>query len=189
MRAAAEDSRSSGYQGATMAAIAKRAGVAVQTVYFVFHTKPLLLTATIDNAVTGDDPVPPESTPWWQEATTTADARCAIELFVAEVATISERAATLDRVARAAAPIDPEVADVIAHHEALRATSFRNYIDTFVARGLLRECLDAGEATDVLLTLAGSDVFLNFTEDRGWSMERYVGWTTDTLCSLLLAPN
>lgn len=189
VRAAAEEFRSSGYQGATMAAIAKRAGVAVQTVYFVFHTKPLLLTATIDNAVMGDDPVPLESTPWWQEATTTADARRAIELFVAEVATISERAATLDRVARAAAPIDPEVVDVIAYHEALRATGFRRYIDTFVARGLLKEGLDAGEATDVLLTLAGSDVFLNFTEDRGWSKERYVTWATDALCSLLLSPN
>ncbi len=63
---------------------------------------------------------------------------------------------------------------------------FRSYVDTFVSRGLLRAGLDAAEATVVLLTLAGSSVFLDFTEGRGWSLERYVAWTTDALCSLLL---
>ncbi|CAN5194743.1 hypothetical protein BH24ACT12_BH24ACT12_13080 [soil metagenome] len=101
---------------------------------------------------------------------------------------VPERAATLDRVALAASTTDPEVVDVIAHHESLRTVGFRSYVDTFMTRGLLRDGLDAGEATDVLLTLVGSDIFLNFTRDRGWSSERYVSWTTDALCSLLLRP-
>ena len=45
-----------------MAAIAQRAGVAVQTVYFVFHTKAELLSRVIDAAVLGPDPNPPEET-------------------------------------------------------------------------------------------------------------------------------
>jgi len=185
--AATEEFRANGYHGTTMAAIAKRAGVAVQTVYFVFHTKPLLLTAAIDNAVVGEtDPVPPEMTPWWQDGTTTADGRRAIELFVSSVAVIEQRAAALDRVAVQAATTDPEVEEVRGHHEQLRVAGFRSYVDTFVSRGLLRAGLDAAEATDVLLTLAGSSVFLDFTEGRGWSLERYVAWTTDALCSLLL---
>jgi len=81
VKAATVEFRANGYHGTTMTAIAKRAGVVVQTVYFVFHTKPLLLTATIDNAVTGEhDPLPPELTSWWQEGTTTANGRLAIEL-------------------------------------------------------------------------------------------------------------
>lgn len=185
--AATQEFRSSGYHGTTMAAIAKRAGVAVQTVYFVFHTKPALLTATIDNAVMGqDDPLPPEQTLWWQEGTTTTDARRAIELFVANVAEISARAAALDRVALAAATTDTEVVDVLAHHESLRAEGFRSYVDTLVTRGLLKDGVDAVEATDVLLTLAGSDVFLNFTEARGWTVERYIAWTVDALSVLML---
>jgi hypothetical protein len=55
----------------------------------------------------------------------------------------------------------------IDHHESLRTQGFRSYIDALAARGLLRDGLDPAEATDVLLTLAGSDVFLNFTEERG----------------------
>jgi len=185
--AATEEFRASGYHGTTMAAIAKKARVAVQTVYFVFHTKPALLTAAIDNAVMGEtDPAPPDQTSWWQEATTTTDGRQAIELFVTNVAEISTRSAVLARVAVGAATTDPEIVDLIAHHESLRTQSFRTYIDTLVSRGLLREEVDPTEATDVLLTLAGPDVFLNFTEGRGWTTQRYVTWTTETLCSLLL---
>jgi len=187
VKAATVEFRANGYHGTTMTAIAKRAGVVVQTVYFVFHTKPLLLTATIDNAVTGEhDPLPPELTSWWQEGTTTANGRLAIELFVTNVALIEARAATLNRVAVAAATTDSEIVDVLAHHDSLRVAGFRNYVDTLVIRGLLRDGLDAAEATDVLLTLAGSDVFLNFTEDRGWPVKRYVAWTADALCALLL---
>jgi AcrR family transcriptional regulator len=187
--AATEEFRERGYHGATMAAIARRAGVAVQTVYFVFHTKPLLLTAAIDTAVMGeDDPRPPDLTEWWQEATTTKDGRRALELFVRNVAVIEQRAATLDRVAQAAATTDPEVVDVLAHHEGLRKDGYRRMVDTFVARGLLRDGLDADEATDVLLTLVDSDIFLNFTEGRGWPVERWVAWTTDTLAAVLLSP-
>lgn len=187
VRAATEEFRTRGYHGATMAAIAKGAGVAVQTVYFVFHTKPALLTAAIDSAVMGEtDPLPPDRTEWWQKGTTTADGRRAVELFVSNVAEISTRAATLGRVAVAALATDPEVVDVIAHHESLRSQAFRSYVDTLAARGLLKDGLDPAEATDVLLTLAGSEIFLDFTEGRGWSVERYVAWTAHTLCLVLL---
>lgn len=185
--AATEEFRAGGYHGTTMAGIAKRAGVAVQTVYFVFHTKPALLTAAIDSAVMGEEePLPPELTAWWQEGTTSTDGRRSLELFVANVAEILGRAAVLDRVALAASTTDPEVVDVIAHHESLRTEGYRSYVDTFATRGLLKGGLDPAEATDVLLTLVGSEVFLDFTAGRGWSVERYVAWTADVLCLLLL---
>ena len=187
--AATEEFRSSGYHGATMSAIAERAGVAVQTVYFVFHTKPALLTAAIDSAVMGEvDPVPPEQTLWWQEGITTLDGPRAIELFITNVSEINMRAATLDRVALAASTTGPELVDLIEYDKSLRTQGFRSYIDALAARGLLRDGSDPAEATDVLLTLAGADVFLNLTEERGWTVKRYVAWTTDALCLLLLRP-
>lgn len=185
--AATAEFRANGYHGTTMATIAGRAGVAVQTVYFVFHTKPALLTAAIDAAVMGEgDPVPPEQTEWWREGTATPDGRRSLEIFVAQVAQISTRAAALDRVALAAATSDPEVRDLIAHHETLRVTGFRAYVDTLADRGLLRPGLEPAEATDVLLTLCGSEVFLSLTEDRGWDVERYAAWTAGVLCGVLL---
>ena len=42
--------------------------MAVQTVYFTFHTKSELLSRAYDFAVLGEgDPVPPEQTAWYQE--------------------------------------------------------------------------------------------------------------------------
>jgi AcrR family transcriptional regulator len=184
--AAATEFRARGYHGTTMAAIAKRAGVAVQTVYFVFNTKPSLLTAAIDHAVMGTDELPPQSLPWWEESTTTADGRRAVELFVTNTARIEERAAALDRVAQAASTTDPEIIDLIAHHEALRSAGFGQYVESLEERGLLAAGCDPREVTDVFLTLLGSDVYLNFTEARGWSVDRYVSWATDTLCDLFL---
>ena len=189
VQAATVEFRASGYHGTTMAGIAKRAGVAVQTVYFVFHTKPLLLTATIDRAVMGDEePTPPELTEWWQECTSTKDGRRALEVFVTNVGAIEVRAAVLDRVARAAATTDPEVVDVIAHHERLREAGFRSYLGTLADRGLLKKDVTLDEATDVLLTLAGSATFAEFTEGRGWSLDRWADWTTTTLAGVLLEP-
>lgn len=187
VQAATDEFRAGGYHGTTMASIAKRAGVAVQTVYFVFHTKAALLTAAIDAAVMGEqDPVPPELTPWWLEATTTTDGPRAVELFVTNVATILTRSATLDRVVLAASTTDPEISDVIAHHDDLRVRGYRSYLDALAANGLLKDELDPTEATDVLLTLVGPDVFLNLTEQRHWPIDKYTTWTTDTLCSLIL---
>src|SRR5262245_26388921 len=45
--AAGELFAADGYTATTIEAVAKRAGVAVQTVYFVFHTKPQLLVESV----------------------------------------------------------------------------------------------------------------------------------------------
>ena len=79
-----------------------------------------------------------------------------------------------------------EISDVIAHHDALQVRGYRSYVDPLATRGLLKHGLDPAEATDVLLTLVGSDVFLNLTEQRRWPTDRYIRWTTDTLCALIL---
>src|SRR5437763_2498856 len=138
-----------GYQGTTMAAIAAEAGVAIQTVYFVFHTKPELLTAVIDAAVLGDTPVPPTETAWWREATFSTDAHDAIAAFVLGVTEIQHRVGELDLVVRAGAGADPELGEVWAHHERLRQQAFQSFAQTFEERGFLRDRLSVGDATDI----------------------------------------
>src|SRR6476659_6139962 len=67
VKAAYELFRDQGYAATTMAQVAERAGVAVQTVYFGFHTKAALLARAIDFAVTGKEtPRPPEEQPWYR---------------------------------------------------------------------------------------------------------------------------
>src|SRR6266540_1150871 len=53
-----------GYAATTMAQVAEAARVAVQTVYFTFHTKPALLSRAYEVAVGGEpEPLIPEQQP------------------------------------------------------------------------------------------------------------------------------
>ncbi len=83
LRAAHEEFLAHGFHGATMAAIARRAGVAVQTVYFVFRTKAELIGAVIDVAVLGEqDPTVPQDSGWWEAMEAEPDPAEALRLFV-----------------------------------------------------------------------------------------------------------
>jgi AcrR family transcriptional regulator len=188
LRAAYNEFRANGYLGTTMAAVAAGAGVAVQTVYFVFHTKAELLSHTFDLAVLGEDePTPPEETAWYRALTTDPDARRALRGFVAGTSAILSRASPLAEVVRAAAASDPQVALVHQHHERLRAEGYGRAVATLAGRGMLRAGMEVDEATDVLLTLAGPDTYLAFVRERNWSHDRFVTWAGDALAELLLA--
>ena len=51
-----------------MAEVAERAAVAVQTLYFTFHTKGALLGEVFERAVLGPGELPPPLQPWHQAA-------------------------------------------------------------------------------------------------------------------------
>jgi AcrR family transcriptional regulator len=120
VRAADEEFRAAGYHGATIAAIARRAGVAEQTVYFVFHTKAGLLSNVIDAAVVGPDTADPNASEWYRAMEAKADAVEALVTFIRGVAGVLERAAPLKAIVREAASVDPDVARVHETHERMR---------------------------------------------------------------------
>ena len=76
--AATEVFTEAGYVGARMADVAARAGVAVQTVYFTFHTKAELLKACFDRAVLGPEGLPPLQQAFWSEMTKARSGRTAL---------------------------------------------------------------------------------------------------------------
>jgi Bacterial regulatory proteins, tetR family len=57
-------------------AVADEAGVAKQTVYFIFHSKPELLSAVTEDYAAGEPDAPPVADrSWHREAATSDDAR------------------------------------------------------------------------------------------------------------------
>ena len=177
----------SGYQATTIAGVAKRAGVATQTVYFVFHTKAALLTACIDAAVLAGG-APPHLTPWYAEATTTTDGARAIAAFVEGSADILSRAGALVHAGRGGAPADPEVQEALAQNEQLREAGYRDFVETLHRRGLLRAGVSVDDATDLLLTLVGPAVFVEASRERGWDVRQFVDWMTRALAAVLVEP-
>jgi AcrR family transcriptional regulator len=177
-----------GYDGTTMAQIAERAGVAVQTLYFTFHTKAELLQQTLDRAVLGDGPpVPPPQTPWYQAMAAQPAIRPALEHLVSGVSQILQRVAPLRPVFDAAAA-EPGVAEVWANAEQLRLDGYGAIIGLLASKQPLAPGYTLASATDVLFVLLGPDTFRAFTHGRGWPLSQWNAWVTTTLERDLFTP-
>jgi len=187
LHAADAEFAEAGYQAATMARIAARSGVAVQTVYFNFRSKSLLLRELIAQSVMGfTDPQKPEDTDWFNAVLEEKDGGVALRAFAAGGLPIFSRASTAAETARLAAPTDPDVADVYVESERLRAEQFERFAESLERHGALRPGLGAEKATDILLTMASAQTYLQLTRLRGWSDQEWAEWLGEALCRLLL---
>lgn len=187
LKAAHQEFLDNGFHGATMAAIARRAGVAGQTVYFVFHTKAELLSAVIDAAVLGDDPpTVPQDTDWWAAMNNADTAEEVLRQFVRGAGPLLARAAQISEVLRAAALADPEARAIFDRHDQLQVTGYRHVVDLASSKGPLRPGLTPETATDLLLTLCGDSTYVQLTTERGWTHEQATAWLADATPNLLL---
>jgi AcrR family transcriptional regulator len=175
-----------GYASTTMAGIAKAAGVAVQTVYFTFHTKAGLLSRAYDFAVMGEaEPQVPQEQAWFRAMTAEPDVTEALRYFVTGVGEITRRVTPLYLVARVAADGDPDTARVMAFHEQWRTDGYRDVVKLLSTKAELRPGLDLERATDLLLLYVGMDVYHVLVESRGWSHDEWIDWTDDSLADQL----
>jgi AcrR family transcriptional regulator len=171
-----------GYAGTTMADIAGAAGVAVQTVYFTFHTKSELLSKAYDFAVLGEgDPLPPEQQPWYAAMTAEPNIVPALRHAVEGIGAILARATPLDTVVRASGASDPETAAVRARHEGWRAAGYRVMLDTLSSKADFRAGVSPEQATQLLLLYLGMDVYRVLVIDFGWTHKAWVDWTVATV--------
>ena len=169
-----------------MGDIADAAGVAVQTVYFTFHTKSELLSRAYDYAVLGEgDPVPPEQSAWYGEMSRESDLTAALRHAVKGIGEILTRATPLDTVVRAGAGSDPDTASVRALHEGWRAQGYRAIIDILGAKSTLRSGVSPERATDLLLLYVGMDVYRVLVLDLGWTHDDWLDWTVATVAAQL----
>lgn len=169
-----------GYAATTMAQVADAAGVAVQTVYFVFHTKPALLARTIDFAVMGrDDPRRPEEQPWYLAMTDAPGIAEAVRHLVTGVGSIMPRVIPLNLAARASD--DPDLARVMAESETWRADGYRAILEILRTKAPLRDGLDPERGTHLLLLYVGEDVYHFLVGSYGWPHDEWVDWCVATL--------
>lgn len=181
----------SGYHATTMAAIAEDANVAVQTVYFVFGTKANLLGDVIGVAVAGltadgQFAENPEDSQWWLAAMTQTDGHAALAGFVEGGVPIFARTAAVAEAARIAGQTDEDAREVFERGEAFRRVQFGRFVRSLDDRGLLRDGLDVERATDILVTMFGSQTYLSFTTDHGWTDDEFAEWLSGALGALLL---
>ncbi len=174
-----------GYVGARMSDIADRGGVAVQTVYFVFHTKGELLQACFDFAVLGPERLLPMEQPHLVAMLSARSGRAAVAAFVQGNTAIHDRSAAIKEVADSV-PHEPDAAAVVRNSERLRREGLTEVVEMLAERFGLRAGLTLADATDLLLMLSASSPYLTLKR-YGWSEQKYVEWLTDSLARQLLA--
>jgi AcrR family transcriptional regulator len=178
-----------GFTGTRMADVAEAAGVAVQTVYFTFHTKGELLAACDERAVMGDDdPLPPEQQPFWRAMIEAPTGPEAVRHFVEGVGAIERRVARLKQVITAAQH-DPDALAILTRSEQLRRAGFREVVEHLATNYGLRDGLDIERATDILLTVGDSSVYCSLVHDYGWPHDAYIDWLADSISRMLLPPS
>ena len=169
-----------GYASTTMGQVAEAAGVAVQTVYFVFHTKAALLARAIDFAVMGKEtPRPPEEQPWYRAMRDAPGIDEALRHLVTGVGDMMPGVIPLTLAARASD--DPELARVMAETDGWRADGYRAMLEILRGKAPLREGLDPERATHLLLLYVGDDAYHVLVDTYRWPHEDWVDWTVGTL--------
>ena len=173
-----------GYQATTMPDIAAAAGVAVQTVYFVFHTKAALLEQVYATAVLGADQIRPIDSDWYRRAVTDPDPGRSLATMITGVLPIAARlaplAATMETVD------DTDVQAVRTEKEALRRHLHRSYVEHLKESEALRAELTVDAATDLFLGLCSPAMFHQMTVTLRWTAQRWESTLHELLRHALL---
>ncbi|MDP9325366.1 MAG: TetR/AcrR family transcriptional regulator [Candidatus Dormibacteraeota bacterium] len=172
--------------GVPLTDIAREAGVAVQTLYFTFHSKAELMQEVLSLAVLGDDlPLAPHQRPWFAKLVAEPDARKALRIMVDGTQPIFERVAPLVGIFQTA---DPDLTTLWEHSEQLRLEGYRSPVmDALAKKGRLKRGLDLDAGTDILFVLLAPQLYREVVTRRGWSAERWRKWIAETLADAIFA--
>jgi AcrR family transcriptional regulator len=176
-----------GWPNATIASIAKEAGVSKETIYATFGNKVALIGEMVRSQVA--ETVPGQhfldgERP--RAIRAKADQTRQIELWAGYLSEILERVAPLLAVVRSGADVEPEMDELYrALHHGRRA-NLSLIAQSIFAQGNLRKPLSVEGATDILWQLASPEMFALLTGVGGYSTARYAKWLSAMLKSALL---
>ncbi|MFI7632944.1 TetR/AcrR family transcriptional regulator [Nonomuraea sp. NPDC049400] len=175
-----------GYGATNLQDVAEKAGVAVQTIYFVFGNKRALLKELVDVTIAGDDePVATMDRPWYTAALAADTAQDMLRTYVAGTTSVLERVAPIGKVLEAAVASDPEVAALWPHDVDPRYVVQQGAAKALVGKPGARAEVSVEEAADLLYGLLSPELYLLFVQERGWPRERWEQWVTRTLSTHL----
>jgi len=180
---------SDGYAATTMEAVARRAGVAVQTVYFVFHTKAQLMVASLKIVGGGEEATEDVMARSWIQAVRSAPDGARRLALIAEHGTLIYRRLGPVWPAVLAAMGEPDVREAWQGIVEGRRDGMRSMVNDMAERGELRDGLTSDLAADILFGLHRHELYLAFTVECGWSFDRFRAWMFATLCAQLLPPS
>ncbi|HZG92687.1 MAG TPA: helix-turn-helix domain-containing protein [Pseudonocardia sp.] len=161
-----------GYLDATMAEIARAAGVAVQTLYLAFGSKIAVLEAALAAAAADGARRAEPHRPRAHD-----DGRTALARHVAGAAIRVERSYPLAAVLRAAAA-DPEAAELLARARAATLAEHARAVDELAEKPGFTTGISLQRATDALAALCSPETYGLLVVDHGWTTPDWQDWVT-----------
>ena len=172
-----------GIDGTTIAEIAKKAGVAVPTVYALYKSKEGMLRALMQSALFG---------PRFQKARAKLDGvtdpvkLVALSAQVARAIYESESAEL--GLIRGSSAFSPALRKLEQEFEAIRFEMQQERVRLLFAHGKHRRGLTLKEARRILWTFTSRDLYRMLVHAGGWTPDEYQQWLSDFILSALVNP-
>jgi AcrR family transcriptional regulator len=177
-----------GYAATSVAAIAARAGVAVDTLYAAVGRKPVILRQLLETALSGtDDEVPALQRDYVRRVRAAPSAAEKVALYASAVAEVGVRLAPVQLALAEAALTDPECAALRSEINARRAANMRLFAADLRAAGGLRDDLSDDRVADIVWSMNAPEYRALLVGERGWTAEQFGDYLADAWTRLLLA--
>lgn len=171
-----------GYGATLLQDIADRAGVSVQSIYFIYGNKRTLLKELTDTAIAGDDQlIATTDRPWFRDAIATRTAAAHLRAHVAGTTTILERVAPIMKVLEGAAAADPLIAELWSFEGNPRLAVHTAAATSLMVKPGARDGVSAEHAGHVLYGILSPELYLLFVRDCGWSPDQWSAWAYEIL--------
>ncbi len=178
-----------GYTATTVADIAARADVAVDTVYATVGRKPVLLRELVETAISGaEHAIPGPERDYVTRIRAARSAQDKITIYVDALVSIQQRLAPVFFALRDAAHRDPACASLWTEISDRRAHNMRLFAADLRATGDLRDDLTDQQAADIIWSMNAAEYWVLLVHERGWTPQAFGAWLTDAWTRLLLTP-
>jgi AcrR family transcriptional regulator len=176
-----------GYSVTTIAAIARHAEVAADTVHASVGTKPALLRELIETALSGTDrAVEGAQREYALRMRDEPHAPTKLAIYAAAVTELQCRLAPLFLVLREASASHADLAELWKEITERRARNMRLLADDLISTGRTRADLARDDIADIIWTMNSSEYYAMLVFDRGWTPARFQDWLCGAWTRLLL---
>jgi AcrR family transcriptional regulator len=176
-----------GYHATSIGAVAREAGVAVQTIYNSIGSKHDLLSRVLDFAAAGERAPTPVPAFMSEQAEREPDPHRIIDQLVEFWRGGLARTAPVFQVIRQAAAVDPQVAELERQRAEQRLRNYGHAARVLDERGALRPGLSRDDAAAAIFAIGHPDLYRFLVLEEGWEPERWAEWVRRRLYAVLLA--
>jgi AcrR family transcriptional regulator len=176
-----------GYRATTIAEIARRSAVHIDTVYELVGRKPVLMRELIEQSISGtNQAVVAEERDYVRAMLAEPDAARKLKIYAHAVREVMARMAPLFLALRDAATTEPDAYEVWRQISDRRAANMRKLVRDLRQAGGLRPGLSIADAADTIWATNSPELYVLLTAERNWTADHYETWLAETWCRLLL---